>query len=150
VTSIDATPAVRAAAEAAMADPMGWLPSDDPVVARKYANAAVTAALPHLAEAFARLVEDEWRAFPSRSYITGEVATQMAARLIREAATKTDDAPPVKHHRTGPGRCACGYDAYEVGGFFPDYHAMLMNHLNRAERDAARRAIRAATNPEVS
>ncbi len=43
-------------------------------------------------------------------------------------------AVAVAHHRTGPGRCACGYDAYKVGGFFPDYHAMLMNHLARAPR----------------
>lgn len=43
-------------------------------------------------------------------------------------------AVAVAHHRTGPGRCACGYDAYKVGGFFPDYHAMLMNHLDRAPR----------------
>jgi len=41
-------------------------------------------------------------------------------------------ADAASHYRTGPGRCACGYDAYKVGGFFPDYHAMLMNHLNRA------------------
>lgn len=40
----------------------------------------------------------------------------------------------VEHRRTGPGRCACGYDAYKVGGFFPDYHAMLTNHLNAAAR----------------
>lgn len=37
---------------------------------------------------------------------------------------------PVEHRRVGPARCACGYDAYKVGGFFPDYHAMFMNHLN--------------------
>ena len=43
-------------------------------------------------------------------------------------------AVAVAHHRTGPGRCACGYDAYKVGGFFPDYHALLMNHLARAPR----------------
>lgn len=43
-------------------------------------------------------------------------------------------ANAVGHHRTGPGRCGCGYDAYKVGGFFPDYHAMLMNHLDHAPR----------------
>ena len=43
-------------------------------------------------------------------------------------------AVAVAHHRTGPGRCACGYDAYKVGGFFPDYHAMLMSHLALAPR----------------
>lgn len=41
-------------------------------------------------------------------------------------------ADAASHYRTAPGRCACGYDAYKVGGFFPDYHAMLMNHLDRA------------------
>ena len=45
-------------------------------------------------------------------------------------------AEAVEHRRTGPGRCACGYDAYKVGAFFPDYHAMLTDHLNAAARTA--------------
>ena len=43
-------------------------------------------------------------------------------------------ANAVQHHRVGPARCACGYDAYKVGGFFPDYHAMFAAHLNAAPR----------------
>jgi hypothetical protein len=35
------------------------------------------------------------------------------------------------HRRSGPGRCECGYSAYLAGGFFPDYHQMLMDHLAR-------------------
>lgn len=48
-------------------------------------------------------------------------------------------SPAVEHHRTGPGRCACGYDAYEVGKsrFFPDYHAMFMHHLTAARNGGA-------------
>lgn len=53
---------------------------------------------------------------------------------VRERIAAEERA--VKHYRVGPARCACGYDAYKVGGFFPDYHAMFMTHLDAAERIA--------------
>jgi hypothetical protein len=34
-----------------------------------------------------------------------------------------------EHRRVGPGKCACGFNAYKVGGFLPDYHQMLMDHF---------------------
>jgi hypothetical protein len=60
------------------------------------------------------------------------------AWLIRVRDRITGEERAV-HGRTGPGRCACGYDAYKVGGFFPDYHRMLMDHLSRAARAEATR-----------
>jgi hypothetical protein len=38
---------------------------------------------------------------------------------------------PVRHVRIGPGRCACGFDAYQIRGVMIDYHGELMNHLSR-------------------
>lgn len=54
--------------------------------------------------------------------------------VVRERIAAEERA--VKHYRVGPARCACGYDAYKVGGFFPDYHAMFMAHLDAAGRIA--------------
>lgn len=62
-----------------------------------------------------------------------------AARPIIEAEVRERIAAEeraVQHYRVGPARCACGYDAYKVGGFFPDYHAMFMAHLDDAARIA--------------
>ena len=41
----------------------------------------------------------------------------------------------VQHYRTGPGKCACGFDAYKLSGIMLDYHDLLLNHLrsNRAK-----------------
>lgn len=71
-------------------------------------------------------VEFAERAVPKvRPIIEAEVLARIA---VEERA--------VKHYRVGPARCACGYDAYKVGGFFPDYHAMFMAHLDDAARIA--------------
>jgi hypothetical protein len=60
----------------------------------------------------------------------GRVVTELDLDAIDALANA------VQHHRVGPARCACGYDAYKVGGFFPDYHAMFMAHLDAAGRIA--------------
>ena len=65
------------------------------------------------------------------------LADLIAAREALAGIKEREQA--VKHYRTGPGRCACGYNAYAVGGFFPDYHAMLMSHFTDAERNARER-----------
>lgn len=64
-----------------------------------------------------------------------------AARPIIEAEVRAKIAAEeraVQHYRTGPARCACGYDAYVVGAgrFFPDYHAMFMQHLDDVARSS--------------
>lgn len=41
------------------------------------------------------------------------------------------DPAPVKHFRTGPGKCNCGYDAYQAYGIMLDYGELLDSHLRR-------------------
>lgn len=81
----------------------------------------------------------------SAAWIAGDIDVNLAevavaaARPIIEAEVRERIAVEeraVKHYRVGPARCACGYDAYKVGGFFPDYHAMFMAHLDDAARIA--------------
>lgn len=54
--------------------------------------------------------------------------TQLADRI---AFTPPPPPPPtpVKHHRTAPGKCACGFNAYAIRGIMIDYHEELMSHL---------------------
>lgn len=41
-----------------------------------------------------------------------------------------------EHYRVGPGKCACGFDAYKIDGIMVDYHIELQAHMRTApERD---------------
>ena len=111
MTAIDVTPAVQAAAEALWVtehfpvdDHDLAVPSADhpdfvrmEVMTYPSADAAITAALPHLAEQFALLLEGEAeRDGDWIGDVSPDAITRRCARLIREAATKTDDgAAPV-------------------------------------------------------
>jgi hypothetical protein len=39
-----------------------------------------------------------------------------------------------EHHRVGPGRCACGWDAYKQSAFIYDYGDALEAHITSAKR----------------
>lgn len=44
--------------------------------------------------------------------------------------------PQQSHHRVGAGRCACGYDAYNVRGIMLDYGDLLDDHIRSKVRAA--------------
>lgn len=50
---------------------------------------------------------------------------------------RAEAAAKIPHHRTGPGKCACGFDAYKVGYYVYDYGEERQRH-----EDAARRAAK--------
>ena len=83
MTGIDVTPAVRAATERITPE---W-DLDASILWPQVADDAVTAALPHLAEAFARLVEDE---APKHGALEA-IGYVGAGLLIRIAATNPEE-----------------------------------------------------------
>lgn len=95
---------------------------------------------------------DEWRWIVARPRGTmdGWSPTLEAAQVAAEDALRKHlaDLVPVmqklgmlesgaepqqldNHYRVGAGRCACGFDAYKVGGIMADYHQMLLDHLHQ-------------------
>jgi len=79
--------------------------------------------------AAARDLATEWRHDPT---VPLWVMVASQAMLTRLGGDHEQPKPaPVAHHRTGPGKCACGFDAYKISGIMVDYHEELMAHLSR-------------------
>jgi hypothetical protein len=56
------------------------------------------------------------------------MSTHGKVRLIRDGNRLTTKSR-VQHHRVGPARCSCGFDAYELRGIMIDYAEEFAAHM---------------------
>lgn len=149
MTSIDKTDAVQAATLTLLDGRVRNLSLALFGDAARTADAVVTAALPHLAEQFARLLDDF--ADSDGTWIgptDPDKVIRRAARLIREAATKTDDGASLNAAPSSPDRIEAVHRAMRAA------HDYATSFPSRAAARAAVAALdaydRAATTGEVS